>query len=114
MINQKYQSCIDACLACAAACNGCAAFCLQEEHVKMMARCIQLDMDRAQICSLSAAYMARNSEFAGQLCDLCATVCDACAEECGKHDHEHCQRCAEACRRCAGECRNRMSRAGSL
>ena len=112
MTTLAHQSCIDACLACATACNHCAASCLQEEHVKMMARCIRLDMDCAQICTLSAAYMARGSEFAGPLCDLCARVCDACAAECGKHDHEHCQRCAEACRRCADECRRMLSMAG--
>ncbi len=72
----------------------------------MMARCIGLDMDYAQICALSAAYLARNSEFAGQACDLCAQVCDACAAECSKHDDDH-------CRRCAGECRSMMSMAGA-
>ncbi len=40
-----FQSCIDACNACAMACENCAASCLREEDVKMMARCIALDMD---------------------------------------------------------------------
>ncbi len=104
---------IDTVVACVVACNNCAAACLQEEDVKMMARCIGLDMDCAQICALSAAYLARNSEFAGQACDLCAQVCEACAAECSKHDDDHCRRCAEACRRCAGECRSMMSMAGA-
>ncbi len=65
----SYQSCIDACLACVVACNHCAAACLQEDDVKMMARCIQLDMDCAQVCALSATYMARNSAFAGPACE---------------------------------------------
>ena len=104
-MNQKFASCIEACYACAAECNHCASACLGEEDVKMMARCIALDMDCAEICALAAGAMARNSEMAGALCTACAAVCQACADECGKHQHGHCQRCAEACRRCAEECR---------
>ncbi|RYZ61372.1 MAG: four-helix bundle copper-binding protein, partial [Chitinophagaceae bacterium] len=47
---QQFQSCIDACLRCASACQHCASSCTQEEDVKMMARCIQLDMECAAIC----------------------------------------------------------------
>jgi GH15 family glucan-1,4-alpha-glucosidase len=45
-----YQACIDACLHCASICNHCAASCTQEKDVKMIARCIQLDMKCAAIC----------------------------------------------------------------
>lgn len=76
----------------------------------MLARCIKLDMDCAQICRLAAGYMARGSELAGMICNACADVCDACAEECEQHRQmEHCQRCADACRRCAAECRRMAS-----
>jgi hypothetical protein len=71
----------------------------------MMAKCIALDMDCAAICRLAAGFMARGSDFASQLCQLCATVCDACGGECAKHEHQHCQDCAVACKRCADECR---------
>jgi Domain of Unknown Function (DUF326) len=71
-----------------------------------MARCIQLDIDCASICRLAAGYMARDSELAGAICEVCAEVCDACAQECAKHSKmEHCRQCAEACKRCADECR---------
>lgn len=50
MLNQKFKDCIDACVACAVACSHCATSCLQEEDVKMMAKCIQLDMECAAIC----------------------------------------------------------------
>ena len=105
MAHKEHQSCIEACQACAAACDHCAAACLDEPDVTMMARCIALDMDCAQICSLAAAYLARDSEFAKEMCELCADVCTACAEECEKHDKEHCQACADACQSCADECR---------
>ena len=103
------QSCIDACNQCAQACDHCAASCLQEKDVKAMARCIQLDMDCAQICRLAAAYMSRGSGLSPTICEVCAEVCDACAEECEKHNMEHCRQCAQACRRCAEECHKMVS-----
>lgn len=62
--NQQYQSCIDACLRCASECNHCASACLQEEDVKMMARCIQLDMECAAICYAAAQVMSMNGQYA--------------------------------------------------
>jgi hypothetical protein len=103
-----YQSCIDACNACAVECEHCASACLQEEEVKMMARCIGLDRDCARICFAAVGFMASGSEFAQEVCRVCAEVCRACGEECRRHDTEHCQRCAEACERCGMEC-SRMS-----
>jgi hypothetical protein len=106
MPHQQFQSCIDACNACAVACDHCAVSCLAEKDVKAMVRCIQLDMDCAEICRLASAYMARGSELAGTICETCAEVCEACGDECAKHSAmEHCKQCAEACRRCAEECR---------
>ena len=106
MPHSRFQSCIDACNACAVACDHCAVSCLSEKDVKAMARCIQLDMDCAEICRLASAYMARGSELAGMICEACADVCEACGDECAKHSAmEHCKQCAEACRRCAEECR---------
>lgn len=105
MHHSHFKSCIDACYACAAACDHCSIACLQEDDVKMMSRCIALDMDCAQICRLAAACMARGSEFAKTICTLCAEICQACGDECAKHQAEHCQECARACHHCAEECR---------
>ena len=114
MPHEQYKSCIEACNACAAACDHCAASCLQEDDVKMMARCIALDIDCAAICRLAAGYMARGSELASAVCNACAQVCESCAEECARHTKmEHCRQCAEACRRCAQECRRMASMAGA-
>jgi hypothetical protein len=110
MAHQQYASCIEACDQCAAACNHCSTACLQEDDVKMMARCIALDLDCADICRLASAAMARGSEQAQAICALCADICEACGDECSKHAMDHCQACAEACRRCAQECR-RMAQA---
>jgi hypothetical protein len=101
----QYQACIDACLRCASICNHCASSCTQEEDVKMMARCIQLDMECAAICYAAAQLMSLGSSKAEEFCRICADICEECGNECGKHKTQHCQECAEMCHRCAEECR---------
>ena len=109
MAHHQHHSCIDACNACANACDHCSTACLKEPDVKEMAECIRLDMDCAAICRLAASYMARGSDFAKQLCSLCADICEACGKECARHQHPHCQECAKACQQCADECRRMAS-----
>ncbi len=102
---QNYQDCIEALLRCATECQQCASFCLREEEDNLMAKCIKLDMECAAICYATAQLMNLGSEFAGDLCRICAEICDACAKECAKHEADHCQRCAVECTACAEECR---------
>ncbi|QNP54383.1 four-helix bundle copper-binding protein [Hymenobacter qilianensis] len=105
MHNQN-QSLLAALNACIAACEHCATACLQEQDVKMMARCIQLDRDCADICALTARFVARGSEHAQHLLQLCAQICHACGVECAQHGehHDHCRMCAEACKQCEEAC----------
>lgn len=105
MPHQKYNACMEACNSCAVACNHCAASCLHEKDIKMMAKCVALDIDCAHICALAAAAMARGSEHAKAICKLCADICQSCGDECTRHDMAHCQQCAKACHHCAQECR---------
>lgn len=107
MAHEKSKELLEALNNCAAECNHCATACLNEVDVKMLARCIKLDIDCAAICQLTAAYVARDSEHAHHLLKECAEICEACADECekhAKHGMEHCRVCAETCRRCAEEC----------
>ena len=70
----------------------------------------QLDRDCADICALTARYVARGSDHAKHLLSLCADICKACGDECAKHTHmQHCQECADACRRCEEACRAGMA-----
>jgi hypothetical protein len=109
---ESMRSCIEACNDCALECEHCASACLGEQDVKMLVRCISLDLDCAELCRTATILMARGNESAAEFCRLCAEVCDECAQECERHQHmDPCRRCAEACRRCAEECR-RMSGAG--
>lgn len=101
----EWKNCIDACLACAAVCNHCASECTKEDDVKMMAKCISLDMQCAAICASAAQLMSLGSEHAKAMCKICAEACEACYQECSKHDHKHCQECAALCKACAEECR---------
>ena len=86
-------------------CNRCFDECLKEDNVQMMAECIRLDRECADVCALAVQAMQINSRFAKQICELCADICQACGDECAKHDAPHCQDCAEACHRCAKICR---------
>ena len=93
---------------CASECNHCATACLNEQDVKMFAKCIKLDIDCAEICNLTASLLARGSEHGDHLKQECQEICDACAEECEKHAQmgmEHCRKCAEVCRASADACR---------
>jgi hypothetical protein len=132
--NIKWQSCIDACMRCANACEFCATCDLKEQErtlvqiaeesatagaatsadvnqqiVKIMTSCAQINRECATICWTSAALMSMDSQFAKQFCNLCADICDACAQECERRDIDHCKVCAKTCRICAEECR-RMTR----
>src|SRR5688500_241714 len=104
MSHERFQSCIDACIACALACEHCATECLKEEDVKMMVRCIELDRECASVCRSAAELMSIGGAHASLLCGVCADICEACAREWEMHDMQHALDCAEACAACAEEC----------
>jgi hypothetical protein len=90
---------------CALTCEACAGACLNEENISLMARCIELDRDCADICLQAARLLQRQSEIADDFLLVCEKICRMCAEECNKHSHEHCKICAETCEACADACR---------
>src|SRR5205085_1292405 len=92
--------------ACVIACNVCYNACLNEEDVSMMARCIELNRECADICQLTASVLSRESENADKYLKLCADICEVCADECKKHDMGHCRDCARACSNCSVLCRS--------
>lgn len=106
MSHDKHKELISALNACAAECNHCTVACLDEQDVKMLARCIKLEIDCAEICRLAVSFLARGSAHAVHILKECAEICELCATECEKHKHmDHCKRCAEVCRKCAEECK---------
>jgi Domain of Unknown Function (DUF326) len=99
--------CIDNCLEAAQACEWCADACAGEGEE--MARCLRLCRDVADLTTLHARFMARNSNYSAELAQVCAGACEECAEECDRHEAEHCQVCADALRDCAETCREMAS-----
>jgi hypothetical protein len=104
MKNHNHQDLIQTLLDCALACEHCATACLSEEDVKMMARCIWLDRDCADLCTQAARLLQRDSEIGHQYLLLCEEICRMCGEECAKHNMDHCQECARHCQACADAC----------
>lgn len=87
----------------------------------MLARCIRLDLDCADVCDATGRILSRQTAFdmqmAGTALRACAETCRLCAEECEKHaqemNMEHCRICAEACRRCESSCNDLLSAMGA-
>ncbi len=89
---------------CVNACDVCYGACLHEENAGHMADCIIIDRECADICRLTAQFVATDSRFADKLLQLCREVCLACETICRSHPHDHCQRCADACHQCHIAC----------
>jgi len=51
--DQLVKNCIEACQQCVVACLKCAQACLREEKLEMMRKCIQTDLECAEICESS-------------------------------------------------------------
>jgi hypothetical protein len=100
---------------CTYVCTTCADACLEESNATELRKCIRLNLDCAEICSVTAKLIARpgpqdQSLLQAQL-EACAAACRACAQECEHHADamEHCRVCAEACRECAEACERMAS-----
>ncbi|GAA0243055.1 four-helix bundle copper-binding protein [Haladaptatus pallidirubidus] len=105
-LSEEQQECIEICTEASEVCEWCADECTSSEE---MAECLRLCRDVADVASLHARFMARDSNYSSQLAETCAGVCEECAEECERHDAEHCQVCADVLKKCAESCRNMMS-----
>jgi len=104
--NELMAECIDNCFEAAQACEWCADECLGDSE---MEQCARLCRDVADLTTMHARFMARDSNYSQQLATACAGACEECAEECERHDAEHCQVCADVLRDCAETCREMAS-----
>jgi hypothetical protein len=89
---------------CALTCEACEAACLNEENITLLARCIELNRDCADICLHASRLVQRDSEIAEEYMTVCEKICRMCAEECNKHNLDYCKTCAETCLACADAC----------
>lgn len=101
-LSDEQRDCIEICNEATEVCEWCADECLGSEE---MEECARLCRDVADIASMHARFMARGSNYSGQLAKACAEACEDCADECENHDASHCQLCAEVLRECAESCR---------
>src|SRR5205823_13643510 len=98
--NTLIDRAIEACLQCLHWCSACVDEALNDPS--RMAGSISLCHECAPVCSVWASLLSSNSQFAHELCSVCADICEACAAESGQHKHvETMRRCAETCARCA-------------
>ncbi len=107
-LTEEMAECTDNCFEAAQACEWCADECI-EMGSEEMARCIRLCRDVADVTTLHARFMARESAFHSDLAEVCADACEECADECEQFDHDHCQVCADVLRECAESCRHMAS-----
>lgn len=113
----QVQAMVQELIACESACIVCADACLSEQDVQMLATCIALDLDCADVCAVTSRLASRMGHHRKAVMphqiQACREMCRLCAEECERHDHEHCRVCAQACRRCEEACDKVLQRAMS-
>ena len=101
-------ACSKICASCQTECDFCFAHCkrLVLEGRKEHAAAMELCVDCADCCKLSATLTARLSPLSMDACECCAKCCEKCAAECEKHnDDKQMMQCAKSCRDCAKSCR---------
>jgi hypothetical protein len=67
--------CIEACFDCAQACTACADACLGEEDLQMLARCIRLDLDCADVCDVTGKVLSRQTAFNVEMAKAALEAC---------------------------------------
>lgn len=90
---------------CEAVCDHMVTHAGRMPDVQSRAAQLQLLRDCADVCALTARYIASDSPFSRESATLCADVCEACAAECMRHADQASQHCARVCCNCARECR---------
>lgn len=76
---------------------------MRDVHTRVMQ--LQLLRDCADICTLTAKYIARSSMYSRSLAGLCAEVCEMCGNHCSNMPDPQSQFCGQVCLDCAKECR---------
>lgn len=79
MAHQQHAELLKVLHECMTECNHCFDACLKEDDVKMMAECIRLDRECADMCGYLEQAISRNSPFVKQLAQVCAEICEPAA-----------------------------------
>lgn len=107
--SNKFAQCIVDCMECYESCTSSIQHCLSEGGKHIEPSHLNLMMECARLCQISAEFMMSGSAYSEDLCNVCSEICDACAESCLAVDvnDKMMQECAEICRRCSRSC-NKM------
>ncbi|MEW6378161.1 MAG: four-helix bundle copper-binding protein [bacterium] len=110
----KLVAAIDETSLCSQTCTACADACVGEKD-PMLAACIRLNTDCADICDTTGRLLSRLTEtpmnvVRSQL-QTCIVACLECTQECEKHAEQygHCQICSDTCARCAQVCNDLLA-----
>ncbi|MBC2582051.1 four-helix bundle copper-binding protein [Clostridium sp. DJ247] len=106
MPNMHHEDLIATIQDCEAICEHMITHLMTTSDIQSRRRQIQLLHDCADICTLTAKYIARRSPFAKSTANLCASICEACGAECAKFPDPESQNCSQICLNCARECRS--------
>ena len=110
MNDEAMNQCMKNCNECSEICMKTIMHCLQKGGDHASPEHIRLMMDCAEICKMSASFMARGSDHAGRIAEICAEICEKCAESCeAMADDSEMARCADICRQCAESCRSMVN-----
>lgn len=90
---------------CEAVCEEMTTILKRKPDLYMRANQLRLLRDCADICGLTAKFIARHSMFAHNIAGLCVCICEACGRECARWKDPESQNCARVCLNCAKECR---------
>ncbi len=105
-ITDEMQMCIQNCTLCHQVCEQTLSHCLTKGGRHLEPSHLKALIDCAQICTVSADFMSRDSSIHSSVCGACADACLACAKSCDQlADDETMKLCADVCRRCEESCR---------
>jgi hypothetical protein len=89
---------------CAITCERCVSLCMNEDDPSLMAKCIKLNLDCADMCLHTIKSTTSNFLLVRNSLAAVKELCQKCAQEYRKFKIDYCQACADICERCAAEC----------
>ncbi|MBY0431447.1 MAG: four-helix bundle copper-binding protein [Rhodospirillales bacterium] len=99
------EDCIRACTDSHNVCLECLAYCMEQGGQYAEEERLQILVDCADICHLSADFMLRGSPRHRLTCGICERICKDCASCCEAMPEDGMmRRCARVCRTCAAYC----------
>lgn len=105
-MSDEMQMCIQNCMSCHQICVLTLSHCIEKGGSHSEAAHLKSLMDCAQICTVSADFMSRQSDIHASVCGACAEACLTCAQSCERFEDDAVMKaCADLCRQCAESCK---------